>query len=225
MTMKRACVFVGPALAGRAEFQGIDLLPPASQGTVAAALEAGYTRIGIVDGEIESSGRLTLRELRGALRVPDVELVGGASAGAIWAARLQAAGMRGIGRVFRLFRRQIITELEDVYVVHASAALQYRRLSVPLINILYTLRAIRKAGHLGAVEERRIAKYMRRIPWYDRSRHYLAAAVHETCPRSSHVRIIQAFEGSYRDISREDALAVVSALVRTPRADTVLRTN
>jgi hypothetical protein len=133
--------------------------------------------------------------------------------------------MRGVGRVFRLFRRRVITKVEDVYVAHASAALQYRRLSLPLINILYTLRAMRRTGHLGAVEERAIARYMRTIPWYDRSRHYVAAAVHETCARSSRIRIIQAFESSCRDIRREDALAVISALVRTPGAHKALRTK
>jgi hypothetical protein len=225
MTMKRACVFVGPSLADRAELPGVDLLPPATRGTVAAALQAGYTRIGIVDGAIEGASRLTLRELRSALRLPDVELVGGASVGAIRAAQLQAAGMRGIGRVFRLLRRRSITEVEDIYVVHASAALQYRRLSLPLINIHYTLRAMRRRGHLSAVEEHGIARYMRAVPWFDRSRHYLAAAVHETCARSNHGRIMQTFERSYRDIRREDALAVASALARPPGTYTVVRTT
>jgi hypothetical protein len=130
--------------------------------------------------------------------------------------------MRGIGRVFRLLRRHSITEAEDIYVVHASSALQYRRLSLPLINIYYTLRAMRRQGHLSAVEEHGIASYMRAVPWFDRSRHYLAAAVHEACARSNHDRIMQAFERCYRDIRREDALAVASALARPLGTRTVL---
>ena len=69
------------SLADLAELPGVALLPPATRGAVAAALKAGYTRIGIVDGAIKGGSRLTLRG------------------------------------------------------VHASAALQYRRLSLPLINI------------------------------------------------------------------------------------------
>jgi hypothetical protein len=212
-------------MAGHAELPGVDLLPPATRGAVATALQEGYTRIGVVDGAIEGGSRLTLRELRSALRLPNVELVGGASAGAIWAAQLQAAGMRGIGRVFRLLRRRSITEAEDIYFVHASAALQYRHLSLPLINVHYTLRAMRRQGHLSAVEEHGIARYMRAVPWFDRSRHYLAAAVYETCARSNHGCIMQAFERSYRDIRREDAFAVASALAQPPGSHTVVRTN
>ena len=70
------------------------------------------------------------------------------------AAQLSSEGMRGIGRVFRLFRRRQLTDPDEVYVLYAPAALRYRSLTLPLVNVRYTLRAMRQAGHVRRAEER-----------------------------------------------------------------------
>jgi hypothetical protein len=136
---KRACVFAGPSLSRCTPPTRIDLLPPATRGALTAAVKAGYTRIGLIDGAVEDANRLPLGEIRQALATPDVEVVGGASMGAIRAAQLGPAGMRGVGCVFRLFRRGSLTRDDEVYVLHASAALHYRCLTLPLVNVRYTL--------------------------------------------------------------------------------------
>src|SRR6478672_1127274 len=92
-----SCVFCGPSLTGHAPPAGVDMFPPATRGALTAVVKAGYTRIGFIDGAIEDGTRLPLRELEEALAVPRVDLFGGASMGAIRAARLESAGMHGIG--------------------------------------------------------------------------------------------------------------------------------
>jgi hypothetical protein len=177
-----------------------------------AAVKAGYTRIGLIDGAVEDADRVPLDELRQALATGDIEVLGGASMGAIRAAQLGPAGMRGVGRVFRLFRRGSLTHDDEVYVLHAPAALHYRCLTLPLVNVRYTLRAVRRAGYLAAPDEHAMIKYLRDVPWFDRDRRSVSAAVYTICGNSRCARVMQAFDSLYRDVKREDALCVLSAL-------------
>jgi hypothetical protein len=210
--VQRTCVFAGPSLSGNTPPARIDLLPPATRGSLAAAVRAGYTRIGLIDGAIEDADRLPLGELRQALATPDVEILGGASMGAVRAAQLGSAGMRGVGRVFRLFRRGSITNSDEVYVLHAPEALRYRCLTLPLVNVRYTLRAVRRIGCLAPADEHAIIKYLCDVPWFDRDRRSVSAAVYAVCGRSLCTRVMQAFDSLYRDIKRDDALCILSAL-------------
>jgi hypothetical protein len=188
------------------------LLPPATRGALTAAVKAGYTRIGFIDGAIENGSRLPLRELRETLPIPDIEVLGGASMGAIRAVQLESAGMRGVGRVFRLLRCGSVVDSDEVYVLHAPAGLHYRCLTLPLVNIRYTLRSMRRSGHLALTDEQAILQYVRDVPWFDRDRHSLSAAVYAVCGRSRCARVVQAFDSLYRDVKREDALLLLSML-------------
>lgn len=209
---KRACVFGGPSLGGHPNPAGIEILPPATRGALAAAVNAGYTRIGLIDGAIDPASRLTLAELRQTLAIPEIEVFGAASTGAIRAVQLAPSGMRGIGRVFRLFRRGCLTDRAEVYVLHAPASLRYRCLTLPLVNIRYTLRSMRRAGHLVRVDEHAILHYLQNVPWFDRDRNALSAAAYAVCGSSRCGRMLHDFDRCYRDVKREDALSVLSML-------------
>ncbi len=75
---------------------------------------------------------------------------------------------------------------------------------------------MRRAGHIDRADEQAIVAYMRQVPWFDRDRHSLSAAIYETCAQLRPAGLMQAFESTYRDVKREDALLVVSALRRLP---------
>lgn len=211
-SMKRACVFAGPSLSRCTPPAAIDVLPPATRGSLTAAVSAGYTHIGFIDGAVEDANVLPPEELMQALATPGVEVLGGASMGAIRAVQLRGAGMRGIGRVFRLFRRGSLTDSDEVYVLHAPAALHYRSLTLPLVNVRYTLRAMRRIGHLALADEQAIIKYLCNVPWFDRDRRSVSAAIFAVCGNSRCTRVMQAFDSLYRDVKRQDALCVLSAL-------------
>lgn len=211
-SIKPVCIFAGPSLAGNALPGDVESFPPAKRGALFAALRSGYRRIGLVDGAVDENERLPLRELREALAIPRVTLLGAASMGAIWAAQLESEGMRGAGRIFRLFRCGSLMQRDDVYVLHAPAGLRYRCLTLPLVNIRYTLRAMRLAGHLARAEEHALTAYMRNVPWFDRDRHSVAAAVYAACGSSRCTRAMQKFDVMYRDIKYEDAMSLVSLL-------------
>jgi len=211
-TTPRMCIFAGPSLAGYSAPSGIDVYPPATRGALDAAVRAGYRRIGFIDGAIEHGSRLPRREIARALRVPGLELFGGASMGAVRATELQSEGMHGIGRVYRLLRRGW-SDRDETYVLHAPAVLHYRCLTWPLVNIRYTLRTMRRLGHIDRADEHAIVAYMRQVPWFERDRCSLSAAIYGACARSRPGSLMQAFESSYRDVKHEDALLVISRLL------------
>ena len=211
-TAKKACIFAGPSLAGLPVPPEIDRFPPATRGALSAALAAGYKRIGFIDGAIEGSDRVPLQELREALATPGVSVLGAASMGAVRAVQLAAAGMQGHGHVYRLLRKGSLTGCDEVYVLHAPAALHYRCLTLPLVNIRYTLRAMRLSGHLSRDQEQALLDYMKSVPWFDRDRHALSAAVSATGGAATRMRLLQTFDPMYRDIKREDAMSLVSRL-------------
>lgn len=207
----RTCVFAGPSTAGHA-LDGFQLRPPATRGALIDAVRGGYTRLAFIDGAIDLNDQVPLRELREVLATPGVRLFGAASAGAIRAVQLAHCGMRGAGRVFRLFRRGVLTDSDEVFVLHAPAALRYRPLTLPLVNIRYTLRSLRRRGEIGSAEERAIAAYVQDIPWYDRDKRSVVAAVFTVCGSTRRSRVMKAFELAYRDVKQEDALSLLSSL-------------
>lgn len=181
------------------------------RGSIAAAIRAGYTRIGIVDGALGADA-VPPQEIRKALRDPAIEIFGGASMGAVRAAQLHARGMQGIGRVYRLLRRSVVTDPEEVYVLHAPAALRYRPLTLPLVNVRYTLRAMRRAGHMTRDEERSTLARLAEVPWFDRDRQSLSAALSDACSPGRSARLCRCFDALYRDVKRDDALLLLATL-------------
>ena len=176
------------------------------------AVSAGYHRSGIVDGSIDETDQLTATEIVEALRARPIELFGGASMGAIHAAELGAAGMRGLGHVFRLFQRRAVQDRDEVYVLHAPREFRYRCLTIPLINIRFTLRRLRRNGWLDSTQEGAIARFMKEVPWFERDWESLGKVVEIVLGYQQHESLTRRFRALYRDVKREDALLVVSKL-------------
>jgi hypothetical protein len=211
----RTCVFAGPSTAGHA-VDRFQLRPPAARGALIDAVRSGFTRLAFIDGAIDHSDRVPLRELRQVLAIPGVQVFGAGSMGAVRAVQLARCGMRGAGHVFRLFRRGILTDTDEVFLLHAPAALRYRPLTLPLVNIRYTLRSMRRHGELSAAEEHALVAYMRDVPWFDRDKRSVIAAVFAVCGSTRRARVMKAFESTYRDVKREDALSLLSMLKGQP---------
>ena len=212
MQPDRMCVFSGPSLGRYVFHASVDVYPPAGRGSIIAAVAAGYKRIGLIDGLIDEDNWLTGHEIVNALRSRTIRILGGASMGAIRAAELGPVGMRGVGHVFRVFRRRIVRDNDEVYVLHAPRELHYRCLTIPLINVRFTLRTLRRAGWLGLAQEAAITRLMKKVPWPERDLPSLCKAAKAVLGESKHERFMQRFTESYRDIKREDALLVLATL-------------
>jgi hypothetical protein len=76
---------------------------------------------------------------------------------------------------------------------------------------------MRHGGRLSDAEEPAIVAYMRDVPWFDRDRHAVSAAIHATCGSPRCALITHAFDSMYRDVKQEDAVRVVSRLASRAR--------
>lgn len=134
------CVFLGPTLAADEAGGVLDAvyLPPAAQGDVLMATDDGADVIGIVDGYFQGAPSVWHKEILWAMS-RGVHVYGSSSMGALRAAELSAFGMQGIGRIFEDYRDGVISDDDEVAVVHGPEEMGYRPTTVPMVNMRATL--------------------------------------------------------------------------------------
>lgn len=163
-------VFLGPSL-DLATARGIlpaDFRPPAQLGSVLAACRDGARRIGLVDGYYESVPAVWHKEIHYAL-ASGVQVLGAASMGALRAAEMQPLGMIGVGQVFAWYRDGVITDDDEVSLMHGSADAGYPASSVPLVDIRTTLELALRQGVINQDRHDAIIAHARTLHYPDRS--------------------------------------------------------
>src|SRR4029077_11589114 len=68
-----------------------------------------------------------------------VHVFGAASIGALRAAELDAFGMRGVGRIYEDFRDGVLSDDDEVAVLHGPEKLGYPPVTEAMVNIRATL--------------------------------------------------------------------------------------
>src|SRR3954471_23233449 len=184
--VNESCVFVGPTRVPKKAFPRIDFFPPAALGSVYRAFEQGYRRIGIIDGFFGNTPSVWHKEIMFAI-AKGAEVVGAASTGALRAAELAPYGMRGLGNIYRLYRRNSIADDDEVCVTHAIEELDFKPLSEPMISIRYTLRDLRHHGIIAGAEEKAIAADLKTAHFSERTLDQIRAAIaaHMPAPRAA----------------------------------------
>ncbi|MEO8302976.1 MAG: TfuA-like protein [Betaproteobacteria bacterium] len=219
------CLFVGPTLHREPIPPGIERFGPAAMGSVFRAVEAGYRRIGIVDGYFGNVPSVWHKEVLFALSA-GVEVWGAASMGALRAAELHAFGMIGIGRIYRLYRRGLWTDDDEVAVIHAPENLAFAPLSLSLANIRFTLRRLRRLGMLDASLEEALVRRMKDLHFSRRNAEELERHASDIAGEANPVRFAHCFSREYVDVKMADARALLASLARggsRPRAQPVWR--
>ncbi len=125
--MSEIYVFLGPTLAekdAKAELDAV-YLPPASAGDVYRLWRRRPRVIGIVDGYFDRVPAVWHKEIMWTME-RGVHVFGGASMGALRAAELETFGMRGVGWVYRAFRKGTLDRDDEVAVRHGAAEDGYR---------------------------------------------------------------------------------------------------
>lgn len=150
-------VFCGPTIS-EAEVQrrlpDASVVGPVGFGDVLRAVDDGVERVAIVDGYFDQRQPVWHKELLFALH-SGVQVAGAASMGALRAVELGRYGMRGVGKIFELYRDGWLERDDEVTVVHESAAGGYRLLSDALVNMRFTFRRASREGVItDAVAER-----------------------------------------------------------------------
>jgi hypothetical protein len=213
----KTCLFVGPTLHGEATPSRIKRFGPAAMGSVFRAVEAGYRRIGIVDGHFGNVPSVWHKEILFALS-EGVRVTGAASMGALRAAELHPFGMIGLGRVYRLFRSGLLTDDDEVAVIHAPEVLAFCPLSEAMVNVRFTLRKLRRLGLLEAATELALARHAKLLHFSARTREELARHASSIVGGEEAERIVNGYAREYVDVKRADAQALVESLTRRTSA-------
>lgn len=133
--MKTSVIFAGPSIYGLdpACLSGMRLCAPACAGDIFSAVQQGARQIGLIDGLYGDCASVWHKEILYALE-KGVRVFGGASMGALRAAECAAFGMIGIGRIFEDYHQGRRVRDADIAVFHAPAALDFKPLTLSLVD-------------------------------------------------------------------------------------------
>jgi hypothetical protein len=168
--VREVAVFLGPSLGLKEARQllAAEYLPPARKGDIYRIMSSGVKTIILVDGVFHDTPSVWPREILSALD-DGIQVIGGASMGALRAAELNQFGMAGYGTIFQWYRDAVIEGDDEVAVRHGSAECGFRTLSEALVNIRYTLdQAV--ADHVLCQEQaQELLGYAKQLYYPDRS--------------------------------------------------------
>jgi hypothetical protein len=136
----RAIIFAGPSLPPsiRPSDPALEWYPPVRQGDVYRAALGRPAIIGITDGYFEVTPTVWHKEILWAMS-QGIHVYGSASIGALRAAELNPFGMTGVGRVFAAYRDGILSDDDEVAVLHGPEELDYPAVTEAMVNVRATL--------------------------------------------------------------------------------------
>jgi hypothetical protein len=148
-----------------------------------------------------------------------VHVFGAASMGALRAAELAPFGMEGVGEVFAAFRDGILTDDDEVTVVHGPAASGYRVLSEAMVNFRFTLEAAVTAGVVGEETRRELLRLAKSTFYPRRSWPALLQQAEGRVPGAALAALAAWLPGGRVDQKRADARALLLHIAERRAAD------
>jgi hypothetical protein len=213
-----AHVFLGPTLPAAQASEHLDATfhPPVQQGDVLAALEAGASAIGIVDGYFELVPSVWHKEILLALE-RGVPVYGAASMGALRAAELHGFGMVGVGRVFEWFRSGRLEDDDEVAVTHGPPEFGYPALSEAMVNIRDLLEAAVAAGAASIELHDELIGLAKGLHYSERAYARLLALARSLGRASESLAAVDAFRAGYGpSLKQRDAIAMLETMAQAP---------
>lgn len=207
-------VYVGPsAPAGliSAILPGAVVRPPAKRGDIYRDRILRFSVFVLIDGVFAQDEALSPREVVDVLR-DGALIIGASSMGALRACDCEVAGAEGVGGIFRLFRRGVVSSEDEVAVTFNPAA-PHPALTQSHVNVRIALRRAVRAGWLDSADARRMAAASAAMHFSDRTWPAIAAAA--AVPLSQELsRFLHAC-----DSKRDDALLAVRRVAARMSAD------
>ncbi len=165
-----AVVFVGPTIPRERVAEllpGADIRPPMRRGDLHFFRQLHYSLFIIIDGVFFHDEAVPPREVIDIIKDGAVVL-GAASLGALRAAELWPLGMVGTGAIYRLYRRGILVDEDEVAVLFNPDS-PHPPLTEALVDIRWSLHHARRHGSLTAPEAQMLLDKARRIPFPERT--------------------------------------------------------
>jgi hypothetical protein len=209
----RAVIFAGPSLPPRRRPAAgpFEWRPPVRQGELYRAALERPAVIGVIDGYFETTPTVWHKEVLWAM-AEGIHVFGAASTGALRAAELDAFGMRGIGRIYEDFRDGVLTDDDEVAVLHGPAELDYPAVTEAMVNIRATLAAAARDGIVTPALADRLTAATKALFYKERSWRAVldAAASGDDAPALA--RFAAWLPTGRIDQKRRDAMAMIEAI-------------
>ena len=207
--MTDTIAFAGPSIYGldRSHFDQIEFRPPAAAGDILHAVRERPIAIGVIDGVYGDVASIWHKEILYAL-TQGVTVAGAASMGALRAAECQPFGMVGVGRIFADYASGARTADADVAVVHSPADLDFRPISVPLVDAEATLEGI--AEHVSEHVLDRLKYAAKTLHFSRRTWKAIVSTAQGDADEASD--LVELLRQSHRHIKRDDALLLLQFL-------------
>ena len=160
-------IFIGPTKPKNIPLDA-EVLPPAQQGDIAAAALKGPDTLILIDGVFHQSLAPWHKEILFALD-RGCRVIGAGSLGALRAVECARYGAEPVGMIAQWYADEVCTDDADVAVAHSTADMDYKSLTVPLVNLRATLDALCADGLLSAEKSRTFLKKLEGIYYVERS--------------------------------------------------------
>ena len=161
----RKLVFLGPSL-GLAEARSIcpdaEFHPPIRFGDLYALCCDPPGQVLIVDGVFHDSTPVWQREILQLLQA-GWHVLGASSMGALRALELEPYGMIGLGTVFEWYRSRRIEGDDEVALMHGVEEMDYRPLTLPLVDVRHVLAGLESQGVLAPPQVSEILSAFKRM--------------------------------------------------------------
>jgi hypothetical protein len=126
------------------------VVPPVQRGDLYRYRILKHSLFVIIDGVFDNAPAISPREVIDVL-ADGATVIGASSMGAIRAADCAPAGAIGIGEIYRLYKRRVLSSEDEVAVVYRPDQ-PFPPLSEPLINMRVALRRAARAGLLAGTD-------------------------------------------------------------------------
>ncbi len=202
--MNDVFVFLGPTLSQQEAEKILPAryFPPAKQGDILSLAVQFRPRIFVlIDGFFREKLSVWHKEILFALK-EGIHVFGASSMGALRAAETADFGMQGFGKVFELYKSGEVNDDDEVALIHGPPEHGYIPLSLPLINIRFTLERAQKEKRLTEDECTQIFHAAQGLFYPERCIENIAKAL-----TSSDLidRMVDCLENHYVDQKKEDA--------------------
>jgi len=156
----KTVVFIGPTLRVKEakKLLEAEYRSPVKMGDIYTLLGTDVEKILIIDGVFHGVRSIWHREILTAI-AEGIMVAGAASMGALRAMELAQFGMVGMGRVFEAYNNGTIDGDDEVVLEHADQEHGFKSMSVPLINIRFTLSKAVSQGVITPEQANRLAAF------------------------------------------------------------------
>ena len=154
-------VYLGPSLdmeTARQLLPEAHYHPPVRCGDLISLLRLSPSKIIIIDGFYETVPAVWHKEILLAMEL-GIAVWGAASIGALRAAELHQFGMQGFGQIYHDFKTGILTDDDEVAVLHGDAQGGFLAINDTMVNIRYTCQEALDKNIISSEMKERLISY------------------------------------------------------------------